>query len=75
MRTSTASNPRNYRLTDQNNTAITIGLVQLDARDPSAAWLIIDGREPEQELTLTVKDILADNGSTLNPQAVSTLVR
>lgn len=75
LRTSTASNPRNYRLTDQNNTAITIGLVQLDARDPSAAWLIIDGREPEQELTLTVKDILADNGSTLNPQAVSTLVR
>ncbi|RDS83630.1 hypothetical protein DWU98_04680 [Dyella monticola] len=75
LRTSTASNPLNYRLTDEQNTAITIGLVQLDARDRSVAWLIIDGGEPEQELTLTVRDILADNGSTLDPEATSTTVQ
>jgi hypothetical protein len=74
LRTSTAANPLNYRLTDEENTVVNIGLVQLDARYPSVAWLIINGSEPEQALTLTVKDILADNGSTLNPDATSTTV-
>jgi len=75
LRTRAAENPRNYRLTDEQNTAVNIGLVQLDARYPSMAWLIIDGSEPEQTLILTVRDIVADNGSTLDPEATSTVVR
>lgn len=75
LRTTTAENPRNYRLTDEQNTAVNIGLVQLDARYPSMAWLIIDGDRPTQTLILTVRDILADNGSTLDPEATSTVVR
>lgn len=74
LRVSSAVTPRNYQLSDKMNSAVVIGLVQVDANDPSASWLIIDGDKPTEALTLTVKDIVSDNGSTLDPAASSTTV-
>lgn len=75
LHVSSAIDPRNYSLTDAEHTAVLIGLVQMDAHDTSVTWLIVDGGMPADELTLTVKDIVADNGSTLDPDATTVPVQ
>jgi hypothetical protein len=75
LRASSAVNPRNYILTDSQHANVVIGLVQMDDCDPSVTWLVINGDLAAEGLTLTVKDIVADNGSTLNPDASSVPVQ
>lgn len=71
LRESSALNPRHYTFSGEPHVDVIIGLVQLDSRDPSLVWLLIDGDQPVAGLTLTVKDVIADNGSTLDPAATS----
>jgi hypothetical protein len=72
LRASSALALRNYLLTREDSLdegEIRIGLVQFDAHDPSGLYLIIDGAAPAAALMLQVRDIVADNGSSLDPQA------
>jgi hypothetical protein len=67
----------NYSLTYKKNGIhqnLRIGLVQMDENSPSVVWLIIDGIKPITEVVLRVRDIVADNGSTLDPSAIETIV-
>jgi hypothetical protein len=69
-----------YLLTGESDTppspvTIPVALVQVDIGDPSRVWLIIDQHAPVQGVvTLAVRDIYADNGSTLDPEASSVTV-
>ena len=69
-----------YRLTYQDDTLprsipIPLALVQVDIGDPSRVWVIIDGHPTfKGPVTLSVRDLYADNGSTLDPDASSVIV-
>ncbi|WP_152974399.1 hypothetical protein [Pseudomonas asplenii] len=75
-----AKDVANYRLTHQHgapegNVQIPLALVQLDINDPSRLWIIVDGHVSGKDpVTLTVRDLYADNGSTLDPEASSVTV-
>lgn len=67
-----------YRLTDaatQKPVTLVISLVQMDQSVPDTVWLVVDGDQPDQALILTVKDIVADSGSTLDPDASTVEVK
>ncbi|MGE7990091.1 hypothetical protein ACQKPE_03390 [Pseudomonas sp. NPDC089554] len=69
-----------YRLTYQDSTSpggvpIPLALVQIDINDPSRLWVIVDGHANfKGVVTLAVRDLYADNGSTLDPDASSVTV-
>ncbi|MGQ7248929.1 hypothetical protein ACUN9Y_16535 [Halomonas sp. V046] len=71
-----AINPMHYQLTDSasHQPAPVLFVVQMETTDPTTTWLVIDGDKPKDALTLRVRGIIADNGSTLDPAATSTTV-